>query len=691
MKYFINFIILLLIVHTGNSQNIEYPTCKKHTVIDTFFNDYLVRDNYRWLENVRTDSVISWIEAEKKISKKFLQKASSKYNSKAAIKKYSYIDGFYASKIGQYYFCYGRRNKLASSGLYMGDSFDDINQLIVDPNFKNNGDKVDITGFDVSLDSKNLAYMINRNGTDWREIKVVGLPSGAEKKDHLKGIKYSSVAWKGNGFYYSKYPNLGEFYAAVGEEVYYHTLGDDQKNDKLIFKRKNPSNKFTYQTTSDERYFILEEETANYFNYFFIDFHSEKPFLRPLLMKQRSNISILDSQDNELIAITGKKSNGGSVVAIDPYNPYKWRQIIPQIENGVMLNCIPKIDRILVTYQSNQHPILKVFDYSGKQLFNMNFPNGSSISGFDGEKEDENVIFYRQQYTMPSISYHFNIKTFKIEYGEAVNITFNFKNYITKSIQYPVNDSINVPMNLVHKKDLKLDGNNPCLLKAYGGFGSISMPHFDPGIVHFIEKGGVYAYANIRGGGDLGISWSRAGKRLNKQNTIDDFNAAAEYLIKEGYSKPEKMACSGGSHGGLVVAAAAIQRPDLYAAVIPVVGVTDMIRFEKFTVGALHIDEFGTVKDSLDFTNLLSYSPLHNIKEDVNYPAMLVMTSENDDRVPPLHSYKFVAELQNRKAQTNPILLRVEKNAGHYGGINTYSRVNFTANFYDFLMKILMK
>ena len=690
MKHFLLIIICCLSIQSLHSQKLEYPICPKHTVVDTFFNHYLVTDNYRWLENVRCDSALSWIEAEKKISAKFLQKASAKYNSKAALKKYSFVDGFSASKKGKYFFGYGRRNKFASSGLYIGDSFDNINQLLIDPNFKNGGDKIDITGFDVSLDSKNLVYMINRNGTDWREIKVVGLPSGKEKKDHLKGIKYSSVAWKNDGFFYSQYPNLGEFYAAVGEEVYYHKLGDSQELDKLIFKRKNPSTKFSYSTTSDERYFILEEETTNYFNYFFIDYQSDKPYLRPLLMKQRSSISIIDSQGDELIAITGKKSNGGSIVAIDPYNPFKWRQIIPQVEDGVLTRCIAKKDKLLLTYQSNQHPILKVFDYYGKQLFNMNFPSGSSISGFDGEKDDDNIIFYRQQYTMPSISYHFNVKTFEVKYGEAVNVVFNFKSYKTKSIKYPVNDSISVPINLVYKKGLKLDGNNPCLLKAYGGFGSISTPHFDPGIIHFIEKGGVYAYANIRGGGDLGISWAQAGKRLNKQNTIDDFNAAAEFLIKEGYSKSEKMACTGGSHGGLVVAAAAIQRPDLYAAVIPVVAVTDMIRFEKFTVGVLHRDEFGTVKDSLDFANLLSYSPLHNIKQDVNYPAMMIMTSENDDRVPPLHSYKFVAELQNRKAQINPILIRVEKDAGHYGGTNSYARNKFRANFYDFLLKVLM-
>ncbi|MDQ1770799.1 prolyl oligopeptidase family serine peptidase [Labilibaculum sp. A4] len=689
MKHFLLVIICLLSIQTLQSQQLEYPTCPKQTVVDTFFNQYPVSENYRWMEDIRSPEVEQWIKDENKISQKFLRKASIKYNSKASIKKYGFVDGFYATKKGKYYFDSGRRNKLASSGLYIGDSYDNINQLLIDPNFKNGGDKVNITGFDVSRDSEKLVYMINRNGTDWREIKVVGLPSGKEHKDHLKGIKYSSVAWKGDGFFYSQYPYLGEFYAAVGEEVYFHKLGDTQEQDKLIFKRKNPTTKFSYVTTSNERYFILEEETTNYFNYFFIDYQSEKPYLRPLLMKQKASISVIDSQDGELIATTGK-TNGGSVVAIDPYNPFEWRQIVPELNNGVLLSCITKTDRIIVTYQSNQHPILKVFDYSGKQLFNMNFLSGSSISGFNGEKEDENLIFYREQYTMPSISYHFNVKTFDVKYGEAVNVVFNFKNYETKSIKYPVNDSISIPMNLVYKKGLKLDGNNPCLLKAYGGFGSISTPHFNPGIIHFIEKGGVYAYANIRGGGDLGMSWARAGKRLNKQNTIDDFNAATEYLIKEGYSSANKMACTGGSHGGLVVAAAAIQRPDLYAAVVPVVAVTDMLRFEQFTVGVLHKDEFGTVADSTDFLNLRSYSPLHNIKEDVNYPAMLVMTSENDDRVPPLHSYKFVAQLQNRKAQTNPILLRVEKDAGHYGGMNYYSRINSQSNLYDFIFKILL-
>lgn len=690
MKHFLLTIICLLSIFTSKSQELEYPITPKQTVVDTFFNKYTVSENYRWLENVRCDSVRNWIDAQNKISHKFLKKAAAKFNSKAKIKKYSYRDGFYSRKLGDYFFSFGLRNSLASAGLYMGNNRDNINQLLIDPNFKTGGAKIDINGCSVSKKSQHLVYMINRNGSDWREIKVVGLPSGKEYNDHLTGVIYSNIAWKDNGFYYSKHPNLGEFSTILGEEVYYHKLGDDQSKDKLIFKRKDPTAKFKFKTTSNERFFILEEETTTCFNYFFIDFQSDKPYLRPLLMKQKYNILIIDSHNDDLIIDTGNGASRGKVVAIDPYKPYQWKVIVPEQKNAVLLECVPKTDKIILVYQSNENPTLKIYDYSGKQLFNMNFPIGSSIGRFDGKKEDENITFLREHYTMPSISYHLNINTFEVEYGKPVNVVYNYKNYVTKSIKYPINDSISVPMDLVYKKGLKLDGNNPCLLETFGGFGAISTPNFESGIVHFIEKGGIYAFANIRGSGNLGVEWAKAGKCLNKQNSINDFNAAAEYLISEGYTKPEKLASTGGFHGGLIVASAAIQRPDLYAATVPIVGVTDMIRFEQFTIGIRQRDEFGSIKNLEEFLNLLSYSPLHKIKENINYPAMLVMTSENDDRIPPYHSYKFVAELQNREAQKNPILLRVEKKSGHYGAINYSSSLKETYNMYDFILRILM-
>lgn len=680
------FVFLFIIL---NAQQIEYPQCPKHTVIDTFFNDYFIHDDYRWLEDIRTDRVKEWIKDQNTLSRKYTRKASAKNNCLNMIDKYGTVLGGNASKRGKYYFFYARRNGHATPGLYLQETINGHEYCIVDPNFISSKDKVAIRGFSLSKNSEYLAYQFNRNGSDWCEINVIKLPSGNKFKDHLTGIKFSSIEWKGNGFFYSKYPKSDKFTEAIGEEIYYHKLGDEQAMDQLIFKRKDPTIQFQYSVSSDEQFLFLREETKHYFNYFYIDYFAKKPYLRPLLMKQRSGFGLLDSHNGKLIIRNLKKNNNGSIVEIDPAHPFKWREIIPEYQHGILLSTRIKSDRIICIYQSNQHPILKIFDFQGKQLYALEMPEGHSADGFYGEKDDENLLFGLSSYTIPHISYEFNTKNFERKPGEVVQITFNYKNFVTKSVTYFSTDSVEVPMNIVYKKGIKLEGNNPTLLKAYGGFGSVASPSFDPGLVYFLEKGGIFAYANIRGGGDLGKQWAYHGRHLYKQNSFDDFNAAAEYLIKEGYTNPKKLAATGASNGGLIVAASAIQRPNLYAAVVPVVGVLDMIRFEKFTVGAMHHDEFGTVTDSIDFVNLLSYSPLHNIKEDVNYPSMLIMTSENDERVPPFHSYKFVAQLQNRSVQTNPILLRVEKNAGHSGAINHLNKNKAKADMYGFILECL--
>jgi prolyl oligopeptidase len=290
---------------------------------------------------------------------------------------------------------------------------------------------------------------------------------------------------------------------------------------------------------------------------------------------------------------------------------------------------------------------------------------------------------------MPPVVYTFNINDYKRTLLQHTAVTFDFENIVYKEVDYYSKDSVKVPMFLIHHKDMELNGENPTILKAYGGFGAIVQPHYDPGIIYFLSKGGIIAYANIRGGGDYGINWHEQGSLENKQNSFDDFNAAAEYLIENKYTNSKKLASTGSSNGGLVVTASAIQRPELFNLVVPIVGVYDMLRFEHFTVGNLHTDEFGTVSDSTDFINLKSYSPLHNIKDDINYPGMLVITSENDERVPPFHSYKFVAKLQNRDAQTNPILLKVVKKAGHYGSLGWITDIRETAEFYGYIYKYL--
>ena len=376
---------------------------------------------------------------------------------------------------------------------------------------------------------------------------------------------------------------------------------------------------------------------------------------------------------------------------IDPLKPFNWREIAPDYTESLLQNVIPFDDRIVAVYQNNQHPIITVFDYSGAVLYNLKLPVATSVDGFSGQGTDEELLYSFKSYTIPPVVYKFNIKTFKSELTKQTSVTFGWKNIEYKEVEYLSKDSVLVPMILVYEKGIKMDGTNPTILEAYGGFGIVAQPSFDPGIVYFIKHGGIYAFANIRGGGDKGKDWARKGRGIYKQNSLDDFISAAEYLIQNKYTSKEKLASTGSSNGGLVVAATAIQRPDLFKAVVPVVAPLDMLRFEKFTVGHWHTDEYGTVKDSLSFTKLLNYSPYQNVKEGINYPSMLVITSDNDDRVPPFHSYKFVAKLQNRSIQKNPVILKVEKKSGHNGASTLLAGVKEKADIYGFIMYELMK
>jgi prolyl oligopeptidase len=567
-------------------------------------------------------------------------------------------------------------------------------ELLVDPNFISRKDKIMLKGYYVSGDSKLLAYQFSRNGSDWAEVKVVNLQYATHKEDHLTGLKFSDIAWLGNGFYYSTVFQDSEFGETIRQQVYYHEIGTEQKEDKLIFERKNnPKASFDFLTTSNERYFVLKEkdEQVGKVNVFYIDYNAETPYLRPLILNLKENIYILDSHEGKFIVETIHDSKKGSIVEIDPANPYNWRSIIPEYAEALLMYIIPFADRLVTVYQLNQHPILAVYDYEGSLLYKLDFPVATSLGGFNGEFYDEELLFNYASYTIPPVVYKFNIKNFQKELTKQTTVTFDFNKIVYKEVEYLSEDSIRVPMILVYEKGLELNGENPTILKAYGGFGSVEQPYFDPGIVYFVKKGGVFAFANIRGGGDKGIDWARDGRGDKKQNSFDDFIAAAEYLINSKYTNSEKLAITGASNGGLVVAAAAMQRPDLFKAVVPVVAPLDMLRFEKFTIGHFHTDEYGTVQDSSGFKNLFSYSPYHNIKQDVNYPSFLIVTAENDDRVPPFHSYKFTARMQNRAAQTNPIMLKTEKKAGHNGANTFYSTIEETADIFGFIMNELSR
>lgn len=676
------------------AQTPDYPATPKTPVSDTHYQQYTITDDYRWLEDMGSKQTREWVEAQNKFSQKFLAKASNKTNAFLAIDKYNYVRNTHNFvKDGNYYFRYYYYNTNGTVGLYYKSTMSDRPELdqvkpLVDPNTISGSDRINLRGFKTNEASDLLAYQFSRNGSDWAEIKVVELKSARHRPDHLKNVKFSGIAWKGNGFFYAAYTKANE-----GQKVYYHELGTEQSQDKLIFERQNPHYMFNFSTTSDGRYFVLREEHAltGIESIFFIDYDEAQPTLKPLLANLAFTFKVQDSRNGKFIATTTQNAPNGRLVEVDPANPFSWRELIPQFSQALLLETHLTTDRIVATFLVKGHPLLSVFDYNGKMLYNLELPAATSIGHFTGTPNPDELLYRYSSYTFPSTVYKFNVKTFERTLTERTTVAYDLKGFAYKEVEYPAKDGTMIPMTLVYQEGTKLDGSNPTLLKAYGGFGIISTPNFDPGIIHFVKKAGIFAFASIRGGGERGVEWARQGRGQNKQTSFDDFNAAAEFLIKEGYTSPAKLAATGTSNGGLVVAVAALQRPELYKAVVPVAAPLDMLCYDRFTVGWAWAPEYGSPHDSTGFLNLQRFSPLHNIKPDINYPAMLLMAASHDDRVPPLHSYKFAAALQSRSAQKNPILLRTEANAGHYGATGIYSGIREEADLYAFVMYMLQE
>lgn len=668
----------------------NYPLSPKINITDTFYGT-IINDEYRWLENTKSADIINWIGEQNKITKSVLGRAANKINSYPQIDKYAYAEYSNPVKEGDYYFSYSFYNSVGAPALFYRSALNQDPTLIVDPNFISSKDVILLKTFALSGDSKLLAYQYSRNGSDFAEIEVVSMGTGNRKNDHLVNVKFSDISWKDDGFFYSKFPHKDDFSETKGQEIYYHQIGTEQSEDKLIFRRLNdPDMFFEVTTTSDERFLLIKEnnEKTGSVRIYHIDYQSELKSMLPLLTQlKQGDINILDNINNEFFAVSYKGSNNGMIIKFDPQNPRHWNEVVPENSKALLIKAKLLSDKIITIYLCQGKQQIIVFDLKGNLLTSMQLPYGYSAHGFDGEMNDEELLFSYSGYTSPPVVYRFNTKTFEKKPNRTTIANFDFTQFETKELEYFSKDSTKIPLFIIYKKGINFSGENATLLSAYGGFGTIVKPSFDPGIVHFLLKGGIYAFAHIRGGGDNGAAWATMGKGKQKQNSFDDFIAAAEFLINNNYTNAGKLAITGSSNGGLVVAVAMIQRPDLFKVAVPVVAPTDMLRFEKFTVGTYHTDEYGSINDSAGFNSLLSYSPLHNIKEDENYPATLIITSENDDRVPPFHSYKFVAKLQNRKAQTNPVIVRVEKDAGHYGAGSSLKRIiKEEADIYDFIL-----
>ena len=689
------FVSLFLILFTIGikAQSYQAIISKKEPVVDTFYSKYIIKDDYRWLENVHSDEVKEWIKKENKQSKKYLSRLKGRSAIYDEISKYSKVKALTVTRQpSDYKFRFVYYNETSSAVLQMKGPGYESYKTLVDPNELSQTDVITISNYWVSEDNQYLAYQFSRNGSDKHEVKVVTLPQGKALPDYLHDVMFSNIVWYHDGFFYSTFENKSNFGVTTHQKVYYHKLETGQFMDTLVFERPHyPENTFTYKLSTDGDYFLLKEKftSKDKYNIFYFNVKKDHFRVKPLLVNLKTDFNIVSFKKDKFVGYTEPKAGTGMIVEVDPLHPMKWKALTPSFSEARLHDALFLPDYIAAIYQTVTQPILAILNYSGVVLSTLKMPLATTAYIDEYDSKNNELFFHYSSYIVPPIVNHINLATYKVEPYKKTEYNFDFKALTFEQIEYPSNDSTMIPMTLVYKKGIKKNGNNPTLLEAYGGFGLVSTPHFNPEVVYFVEHGGVYAFAYIRGGGEKGKKWADAGRGVNKQQSFDDFIAAAEYLIKQQLTRPEKLAIHGASNGGLVVAVAAIRRPKLFKVVVPEVAPTDMLRFEKFTIGSLHHDEYGTITDSLSFTRLLKYSPYQNIKEDVNYPAMLILTSDNDDRVPPLHSYKFAARLQSRPAQTNPVLLKVEKDAGHNGAVTYLGLKKSVIDYYSFIMNTL--
>lgn len=686
LSFFLFFVTLGL--HSQNSQ-------KKTSEFSKF--DYHYVDEYTWLEDENNPEVKEWIKQQNEKTQTVLDKAVKENRFLFKIKDYhSLSTNSLPSKRGKYFYSNYRLDKDKPSVLHFRENLDDMPKELVDPYSVYKDNAVFISNYASSKNSKYLAYQISVDGSDRHEIRFVNITQQEYLEDVLKDVKFSNITWNfDEGVFYKKNANRNKIAKDSTFQLFYHRVGEKQEQDRLILDTTDKECTFYYFRKGSKLFVIETNKEESSKNYYYINLSNSKDFtLVPFLKEDDHDYNFVNFVNDDIYYIN-REFPWGSLSKFSINDSSVQTTVIPQYYNHLLIETYFTKDYIICKYKHEGDYYINVNDYNGKLVrkFEAPYSMNLTIRFFDSKTNDLYVTFY--SYTISYLNYKLNIDTGEsnVYYNSYIRpkpTLFPFDYFETKNITYKSRDNKSIPITILYKKGLELNGQNPTLLEAYGGFGSISSPKYDIGLLHFLEKGGVYAYAEIRGGGDKGTNWHKNGKKDKKMNTFNDFIDAAEYLISEGYTSPNKLAIKGASNGGLVIGVALTQRPDLFKVAVPIVGVLDMYKFEEYTAGKYWTKEYGNPSIKEDFEYMMKYSPLHNIKEDVNYPITLIITSENDDRVQPIHSYKFAAKLQNRKAQKNPIYLKVRDNAGHYGKVSTYTdHVQQDAEFYSFIWETL--
>ena len=674
------------------NEPLTYPQTNEDDVVDDYHGTE-IEDPYRWLEDDYSDETKAWVKAENEVTFGYLDKIDFRDDLRKRLDEiYDYTKFNAPFKRGDYYYYFKQEGLQNQSVMYRTKNLSEEGDVFLDPNTFSEDGTVALGGMSMDKDMKHLAYSISRAGSDWQEIYVKNVADGTMLTDTINWAKFSGIAWKGDGFYYNAYPAPDEKTAFTkankGMKVYYHKLGTDQKEDKIVYEDPNNQNKyFSAQTTEDERFLIVTAGLGTSGNDLqILDLEKEKAKLVQVIGDFDSDINIIDSEGDEIYFMTNRDAPNWRLFKLNNNDPKTWEDVIPEDEKRVLRSASFAGGKLFVTYMDDVQSKVIRYDIDGTNPVEVDLPGIGTVGGFGGKKEDNELFYVFTSMIQPPSIYRYDIAANKSEVFRKPEIDFNSDLYETNQVFYPSKDGTKIPMFIVHKKGLKLDGNNPTWLYAYGGFNIPLMPNFSTTRLAWLEQGGVYAMANLRGGGEYGKKWHDGGRLLNKQNVFDDFIAAAEYLIDNNYTNKDKIAIHGGSNGGLLVGAVMTQRPELFQVALPAVGVLDMLRYEKFTIGYAWASDYGSVAEKEHFDNIIKFSPLHNLKPGTEYPATMILTADHDDRVVPAHSFKYAATLQKAHTGANPVLIRVDVDAGHGAGKPTAKILDEYADIMSFMM-----
>ncbi len=680
------------------SRQFDYPVARKAAVVDDF-HGVKIADPYRWLEDAHSDETKTWSDAQNAITRKFLDIPKREEIKKRLTELWNYPKYTVPEKAGGRYF-YTKNDGLQNQNvIYMQRSLDDEASVIIDPNKLSDDGTVAVSYQEYSKDGKYLAYALSLSGSDWQSIKIRKIDDGDDFDEVLEHCKFTSVAWMADssGFFYNSFPAPG----TVPEEdqynynrLFWHQLGTPQSDDRMVYEHPEEKDFLLIPGMSEDgKYLIISvhKGTDPKNRVYYREVEGDGEFVR-LLDESDASYHFMDNVGSMFYFLTDLDASRRRVIAIDIEHPERenWKEIIPEKDDTLQYAAIVN-GRIVALWLHHAYNKLERFDLDGNSLGGIELPGIGSIMDFWGRHDDSEMFFGYMSFLYPLTIFRYDFNSDKVTTFHDIELDFDPSGYETKQVFYNSKDGTRVPMFITHKKDIELDGNNPTLLYGYGGFNISMSPHFSIGRLLWMENGGIYAVANLRGGGEYGKEWHQAGTLERKQNVFDDFIAAGEWLIENKYTVQSKLAINGGSNGGLLVGAAMVQRPDLFGAVVCQVPVLDMLRFQKFTIGRYWVSDYGNAEDGIEqLRYLLAYSPLHNVKTGIVYPPLIIATADTDDRVDPAHAKKFAATLHaSDTAGINPLLIRIEMKAGHGMGKPTTKLIDEASDIYAFLFKVM--